>query len=65
MCYRTDIEDNPRIIGSYDEELKNRILYEANDTALSGHLGRDLQLSEPGLLVAQTIQVDEHLCPYV
>ena len=41
LCYRTDIEDNPRIAVPHDEELKYRILYEAHDTALSGHLGRE------------------------
>ena len=41
LCYRTNIEDNPRIAVSHDEELKYRILYEAYDTALSGHLGRE------------------------
>ena len=40
-CYRTDIEDNPHIAVPHDEELKYRILYEAHDTALSGHLGRE------------------------
>ena len=41
LCYRADIEDNPRIAVPHDEELKYRILYEAHDTALSGHLGRE------------------------
>ena len=41
LCYRTDIEDNSRIAVPHDEELKYRILYEAHDTALSGHLGRE------------------------
>ena len=41
LCYRTDIEDNPRIAVPHDEELKYRILYEAHGTALSGHLGRE------------------------
>ena len=42
LCHRTDIEDNPRIAVPHDEEeLKYRILYEAHDTALSGHLGRE------------------------
>ena len=41
LCYRTDIEDNSRIAVLHDEELKYRILYEAHDTALSGHLGRE------------------------
>ena len=41
LCYRTDIEDNPRIAVPHDEELKYRILYESHDTSLSGHLGRE------------------------
>ena len=41
LCYRTDAADTPRIIGSHDEKLKYRILYEAHDTALSVHLGRE------------------------
>ena len=41
LCYRTYIEDNPRIAVPHDEELEYRILYEAHDTALSGHLGRE------------------------
>ena len=41
LCYRTSIEDNFRIAVSHDEELKYRILYEAHDTALSDHLGRE------------------------
>ena len=41
LCYHTDIEDNPRIAVPHDEELKYRILYEAHDTALCGHLARE------------------------
>ena len=41
LCYRTDIEDNPRIAVPHDDELKYQILYEAHDTALSGHIGRE------------------------
>ena len=41
LCYSTDVEDIPRIVVPHDEELKYRILYEAHDTALSGHLGRE------------------------
>ena len=33
LCYRTDIEDNPRIAVPLDEELKYRIFYEAHETA--------------------------------
>ena len=41
LCYGTDVEDTPRIVVPHDEELKYRILLEAHDTALSGHLGRE------------------------
>ena len=41
LCYSTDVEDITRIVVPHDEELKYRILYEAHDTAVSGHLGRD------------------------
>ena len=41
LYYSTDVEDTPRILFSLDEELKYRVLNEAYDTALSGHLGRE------------------------
>ena len=41
LCYSTDMEDTPSIVVPHDEDLKYRILYEAHDTALSGHLGRE------------------------
>ena len=41
LYYRTDTADTSRIIVPHDEELKYRILYEAHDTAFSGHLGRE------------------------
>uniref|UniRef100_H3H5J1 Reverse transcriptase domain-containing protein n=1 Tax=Phytophthora ramorum TaxID=164328 RepID=H3H5J1_PHYRM len=41
LYYSTDPEDTPRIVVPHDEDLKYRILYEAHDTALSGHLGRE------------------------
>ena len=41
LGHLTDIEDNPRFAVPHDEELKYRILYDAHDTALSGHLGRE------------------------
>ena len=40
LCYSTDAGDTPRIVVPHDEELKYRILFEAHDSALSGHLGR-------------------------
>ena len=33
--------DPPRIVISHDEDLKYRILYEAHDTAMDGHFGRE------------------------
>ena len=41
LCYTIDVEDSTRIVVPHDEELKYRILYEAHDTALSDHLGRE------------------------
>ena len=41
LCYSTDMEDTPRIVVPHDDKLKYRILYEAHDTAVSGHLGRE------------------------
>ena len=39
--YCTDAADPPRIAFPHDEDLKYRILYEAHDTAMDGHFGRD------------------------
>ena len=41
FLYCTDAADTPRIVVPHDEDLKYRILYEAHDTVLSGHLGRE------------------------
>ena len=41
LCYCTDVEDAPRIVVPHNEDLKYRILFEAHDTALGGHLGRE------------------------
>ena len=41
LIYCTDAADTPRIVVPHDEDLKYRILYEAHDTVLSGHLGRE------------------------
>ena len=35
------MEDSPRIVVPHEKKLKYRILYEAHDTAVSGHLGRE------------------------
>ncbi|KAE9170642.1 hypothetical protein PF004_g27809 [Phytophthora fragariae] len=37
LYYQVDGSDEPRIV---DEDLRHRVLYEAHDTPLSGHLGR-------------------------
>jgi len=41
LYYSTGAEDTPRVVVPHDEDLKYRILYEAHDAALSGHLGRE------------------------
>ena len=41
LCYRTDVADTARIVVPHNDDLKYRILFEAHDTALSGHLGRE------------------------
>ena len=37
LCYRTDVAESSSIVIPPDEDLKYRILFEAHDTALSGH----------------------------
>ncbi|GMG17932.1 unnamed protein product [Phytophthora fragariaefolia] len=39
--YQVDGDDEPRIVVPNDEDLRHRVLYEAHDTSLSGHLGRE------------------------
>ena len=39
LCYRTDVAETTRIVVPHNEDVKYRILFEAHDTALSGHLG--------------------------
>ncbi|OWZ19576.1 Pol Polyprotein [Phytophthora megakarya] len=41
LYYSTDPEDTPRVMIPQDEELKYRILYEAHDSTVAGHLGRE------------------------
>ena len=41
LCYRTDVEHTSRIVVPHDEDLKSRILFEAHDSPISGHLGRE------------------------
>ena len=41
LCYRTYVKDILRIAVPHDDELKYRVLYEAHDTEVRGHLGRE------------------------
>jgi hypothetical protein len=41
LYYSKGAEDTPRVVVPHDEDLEYRILYEAHDAALSGHLGRE------------------------
>ncbi|KAE9353403.1 hypothetical protein PF008_g5005 [Phytophthora fragariae] len=41
VYYQVDGGDEPRIFVPNDEDLRHRVLYEAHDTPLSGHLGRE------------------------
>ncbi|KAE8976812.1 hypothetical protein PR001_g25313 [Phytophthora rubi] len=41
LYYQVDGGDEPRIVVPNDEDLRHRVFYEANDTPLSGHLGRE------------------------
>ncbi|KAE8966700.1 hypothetical protein PR001_g28320, partial [Phytophthora rubi] len=41
LYYQVDGSDEPRIVVPNDEDLRHRVLYEAHDTPLSGHLGRE------------------------
>ena len=41
LYYCTDAVDPPRIVVPHDEDLKYHILYEAHDTAMGGHFGRE------------------------
>ncbi|GMF43507.1 unnamed protein product [Phytophthora fragariaefolia] len=40
LYYQVDGGDEPRIVVPNDEDLRHRVLYEAHDTPLSGHLER-------------------------
>ena len=54
------------IVVAHDEEFKYRILYEAYDTALSGHPVVRIHMSqETILLVAQDLQMGEPIWAYV
>ncbi|GMF51678.1 unnamed protein product [Phytophthora fragariaefolia] len=41
LYYQVDGGDEPQIVVPNDEDLRHRDLYEAHDTPLSGHLGRE------------------------
>ncbi|KAE8996334.1 hypothetical protein PR002_g19349 [Phytophthora rubi] len=41
LYYQVDGGDEPRIVVPNDEDLRHHVLYEAHDTPLSGHLGRE------------------------
>ncbi|GMF58159.1 unnamed protein product [Phytophthora fragariaefolia] len=41
LYYQVDGGDEPRIVVPNDEDLRHRVLYEAHDTPVSGHLGRE------------------------
>ncbi|KAE9205266.1 hypothetical protein PF004_g17614 [Phytophthora fragariae] len=41
LYYQVDGGDEPPIVVPNDEDLRHRVLYEAHDTPLSGHLGRE------------------------
>ena len=41
LYYSTGSDDPPRVAVPHDEDLKYRILYEAHDTPVAGHLGRE------------------------
>ncbi|KAE8997313.1 hypothetical protein PR003_g14932 [Phytophthora rubi] len=41
LYYQVEGGDEPRIVVPNDEDLRHHVLYEAHDTPLSGHLGRE------------------------
>ncbi|GMF16155.1 unnamed protein product [Phytophthora fragariaefolia] len=41
LDYSTGSDDPPRVVVPHDEGLKYRILYEAHDIPVGGHLGRE------------------------
>ncbi|GMF46094.1 unnamed protein product [Phytophthora fragariaefolia] len=49
LYYSTGSDDPPRVVVPHDEDLKYRILYEAHDTPVGGHLGREKTYSSVGL----------------
>ncbi|GMF52145.1 unnamed protein product [Phytophthora fragariaefolia] len=49
LYYSTGSDDPPRVVSRHDEDFKYRILYEANDTPVGGHLGREKPYSSVSL----------------
>ncbi|GMF63288.1 unnamed protein product [Phytophthora fragariaefolia] len=49
LYYGTGSKDPPRVVVPHDENLKYRILYEAHDTPVGGHLGREKTYSSVSL----------------
>ncbi|GMG17590.1 unnamed protein product [Phytophthora fragariaefolia] len=49
LCNSTGSDDPPRVVVPHDEDLKYRILYEACDTPVGGHLGREKTYSSVSL----------------
>ncbi|GMF39394.1 unnamed protein product [Phytophthora fragariaefolia] len=49
LYYSTGPDDPPRVVVPHDEDLKYRILYEAHDTTVGGHLGREKTYSSVSL----------------
>ena len=41
LCDQTDVAEPSRIVVPHNEDLKYRVLFEAHDTAISGHLARE------------------------
>jgi hypothetical protein len=66
LYYSTGAQDTPRVMVPHDKDLKYRIIYEAHDMALSGHLGREKTYSS----VSRTywwpkLYMDEHVCAHM
>ncbi|GMF35800.1 unnamed protein product [Phytophthora fragariaefolia] len=49
LYYSTGSDDPPRVVVPHDEDLKYRILYEAHDTPVGGHIGRENTYSSVSL----------------
>ncbi|GMF49457.1 unnamed protein product [Phytophthora fragariaefolia] len=49
LYYSTGSDDPPRVVVPHDEDLKYRILYEAHDTPVGDHLGREKTYSSVSL----------------